>query len=72
MSIVEPVNGYFPITAIHRADVMGTLKEPVGVELDDDFMRELAEKMEDDYLNQMFWSSLEIIATEMLEDRRKQ
>jgi len=72
MSIVEPVDGYYPITAVHRADVIGTLNEPVGVELDDDFMRELAEKMEGDYLNQMFWSSLEIIATEMLNQRRKQ
>ena len=71
MSIIEPVDGYYPITTIHRADVMGTLKEPIGYELDDDFMRELAEKMEDDYLNQMFWSSLEIIATQMLEDRRE-
>jgi len=71
MSIVKPVDGYYPITAIHRADVMGTLNEPIGVELDDNFMRELAEKMEDDYLNQMFWSSLEIIATQMLEDRRE-
>ena len=72
MSIVEPIDGYYPITTVHRSDVLGTLDGVAIGELDNDFMLELAERMETDYLNQLYWSSLEIIAKELLSQRREE
>lgn len=53
-------NGFFEITSVHRDDL-----ESIGFDttnVDDDTMKELASKMSDDYCEQLFWSSLEIIA----------
>jgi hypothetical protein len=56
------VNGYVdvPITSVCREDL-----ESIGFDtrnVDDATMKELAEKLADDYCDQLFWSSLEIIA----------
>jgi len=50
----------FPITSVCRADL-----ENVGFDasaVDDATMKELASKLADDYCDQLFWGSLEIIA----------
>jgi hypothetical protein len=50
----------FPITSVCRADL-----ESIGFDagrVDDATMKELAEKLADDYCEQLFWSSLEILA----------
>ena len=52
--------GYFPITSVHRDDLQG-----VGFDVErisDDDMKELARKMANDYCEQLFWGSIEIIA----------
>ena len=56
--------GYFPITSVHRDDLEG---QGFDVEkISDDDMQNLAEKMADDYCEQLFWPSMEIIAGEIL------
>jgi hypothetical protein len=60
MSVMEPNDGYFPITSVHRADL-----EEQGFDtsaVDDGTMRELADKMADAYCDQAYWIDLEIIA----------
>lgn len=55
--------GYYPITSIHRADL-----ECKGFDtrkVSDSQMVELARKMTNDYLEQLFWLSMEIIAEGM-------
>jgi hypothetical protein len=50
----------FPITSVCRADL-----ESIGFDtraVDDATLRELAGKMADDYCEQLYWGSLEIIA----------
>ena len=49
----------FPITSVCRADL-----ESIGYDASevDDATKELSEKLADDYCEQLFWSSLEIIA----------
>ena len=52
--------GYFPITSVHRDDLQAK-----GFDIDkitDAHMEELADKMSDDYCEQLFWDSMEIIA----------
>ena len=52
--------GYFPITSVHRNDL-----ESKGFDvkrISDSDMEELADKMADDYCEQLYWESLEIIA----------
>ena len=53
-------DGFFPITSVSREDL-----EEKGFdtsEVSDDTMRILASKLADDYCEQLFWPSLEIIA----------
>jgi hypothetical protein len=50
----------FPITSVCGADLESIGFDTGGV--DDATMKELAEKMADDYCDQLFWSSLEILA----------
>lgn len=57
-------DGYFVITRVHRDDLAAAGFDTTNVT--DDMMEELAEKMANDYLNQLYWSSLEIIAEECL------
>ena len=56
--------GYFPITSVHRNDLEG--KGFDVKKISDDDMLNLADKMGDDYCEQLFWSSMEIIAEEIL------
>ncbi len=56
-------NGYFPITTVHRADL-----EAQGLDIaqiTDEQMQELAKRMANDYCEQLFWSSMTIIAEYM-------
>jgi len=51
---------YFPITSLHREDL-----NSIGFDIsniDDGTMERIASKMANDYLDQLYWSSLEIIA----------
>jgi len=56
---------YFTITHVHRDDLLSKGFDVSRVS--DGDMEELARKMSNDYLEQLFWSSLEIIAEEGLE-----
>jgi len=56
--------GYFPITSVHRDDLEG--KGFDVKKISDDDMQNLAEKMANDYYEQLFWLSMEIIAGEIL------
>lgn len=61
--ISERENGYFEITEIHRDDLADR-----GFDTDqitDEQMSRLADKMGDDYCEQLFWSSMEILADAM-------
>jgi len=53
-------NGYFPITRVCRADLEGKGFDTSNVT--DDVMKRLASCMENDYLEQMYWLSLEAAA----------
>lgn len=56
--------GYFPITSVHRNDLVG---KGFDVEkISDADMKILAKKMANDYCEQLFWPSMEIIAGEIL------
>lgn len=52
--------GYFPITSIHRNDLAA--KGFDVRDITDGDMKRLAGRMASDYCNQLFWSSLEILA----------
>ena len=56
--------GDFPITSVHRDDLEG--KGFDVKKISDDDMQNLAEKMANDYYEQLFWLSMEIIAGEIL------
>ncbi|MEG0456381.1 MAG: hypothetical protein RR559_13770 [Bacteroides sp.] len=56
---------YFQITAIHRDDLAQRGFDVSDV--DDEDMRELARKMGDDYCEQLFWESMEVIAADRYE-----
>jgi hypothetical protein len=59
----QPTDGYFPITSLHRDDLEGLGYDTSNV--DDGTMQELASKMADAYLDQVFWIDLPIIADEL-------
>lgn len=54
------VSGYFPITSVSREDLNDAGFESDNV--DDATMMRLASKMGDDYCEQLYWNSLDIIA----------
>lgn len=58
-------DGYFPITSVHRDDLAS--KGFDVRKISDGDMRELAKKMANDYCEQLFWDSMEIIAEDCLE-----
>ena len=59
-SLLDRLNsGYFPITSIHRDDLAG--KGFDASLISDDTMKYLARKMGDEYCEQLFWSSMEIM-----------
>lgn len=57
---ISKYDGYFPITSIHRDDLKQSGFETRNV--DDATMERLASKLSDDYCNQLYWESLDIIA----------
>lgn len=61
----DPMNVAFPITSLCREDLINPLvgftKEKAG-KVSDEQMRRIASKLADDYCEQLFWSSLKIIA----------
>lgn len=64
VNIIPSVTGDFPITSVCRDDL-----EPYGFDIEkisDDDMRELADRMEDDYCEQLFRDSMNIIAEDVL------
>lgn len=56
---------YFYISSIHRDDLARQGFDVSNV--DDEEMRQLAEKLSDDYCEQLFWDSMEIIASQSLD-----
>lgn len=57
-------SGYFPITSVHRNDLL--FKGYDIDEISDSDMYKLANKMANDYCEQLFWDSMDIIASECL------
>lgn len=57
--------GYFPISFVHREDL--EVKGYDIQKIDDEQMMELAARMSKDYKEQLYWTSLDIIAGEILE-----
>jgi hypothetical protein len=60
----------FEITSVCRADLKEKFSEEDIALLDDDDMRHLASKLADDYCEQLFWSSLQIIAEYIIERKK--
>jgi hypothetical protein len=62
----------FEITSVSREDLQEYFsKEDIAL-LDDGSMARIASKMADDYLEQMYWLSLEIITKRVLEEIKKE
>ena len=57
-------NGYFEITSVHRDDLEAAGFDSSNVS--DETMELLAKKMANDYLEQLYWTSLSIIAEDCL------
>jgi len=57
---------FFEITSVSRADVRKCVK--FKGRITDAQMEKIARKMADDYLNQLYWNSLEIIADYVLNE----
>jgi hypothetical protein len=58
--VIDEPDGYFEISTLHRDDL-----ESIGYDtgsVDDSVMKTLASKLGSDYCEQLFWSSLPIIA----------
>ena len=61
-------DSFFQITSVHRDDVKHALNlsDEQLSKITDDMMQEIAEKMADDYCEQLFNISLRIIAKQVL------
>ena len=59
-SLMGKKKEFFEITSVSREDLESAGFDASNV--DDDTMTELAEEMADDYLEQLFWTSLKILA----------
>ena len=58
--IIDDMEGYFPISSLHKDDL-----ESIGYDtskISDSDMETIARKLGDDYTEQLFWSSLPILA----------
>jgi hypothetical protein len=64
----HPHHVAFPITSVCRADLEHAGFDTANV--DEWTMQELAEKLADDYCEQLFWGSLEILADDLKIPRR--
>jgi len=62
-------NGFFEITCVHRDDIQAVLnlEDKQISKITDDMMEYIADKMADDYCEQLFSDHLRIIAKEVLE-----
>ena len=58
---------FFKITNIHREDLANIIGEK-AYKFSDADMELLASKMADDYLNQLYWESMETIAEFLIKD----
>ncbi len=65
------LRGSFPITSISRIDLEGLIGEEKAALFTDDDMRRLADKMANDYLEQLYWTSAQILAEYVLEEIEK-
>ena len=64
LKMAEGYLNYFPITYVHRDDLKS--KGFDVSEVSDADMIKLADKLSNDYLGQLFWESLQIIAEDAL------
>ena len=64
MATIEEINKEFEITSVTREDLESRGFDTTNIT--DEQMEELARKMCDDYLEQMFWISLDIIAEDII------
>lgn len=62
-------NTPFEITSICRADLQDKFPEAQIRSLDDADMRRIASKMSDDYCEQLYWGSMEIIVQFILDGK---
>ena len=64
MTTTEEMNKEFNITSVTREDL--EMRGFDTTNITDEQMERLAQKMCDDYLEQMFWISLDIIAEDII------
>ena len=69
MATLEEMNKEFKITSVTREDL--EMRGFDTTNITDAQMERLAQKMCDDYLVQMFWISLDIIAEDILGFKKK-
>ena len=64
MATIEEMSKEFEITSVTREDLESRGFDTTNIT--DEQMERLAQKMCDDYLEQMFWISLDIIAEDII------
>ena len=69
MATTEEMNKEFKITSVTREDL--EMRGFDTTNITDAQMERLAQKMCDDYLEQMFWISLDIIAEDIMAFKKK-
>ena len=69
MATTEEMNKEFEITSVTREDLESRGFDTTNIT--DAQMERLAQKMCDDYLEQMFWISLDIIAEDIMGFKKK-
>jgi hypothetical protein len=69
-NLKAPIDGYFPITSVHRMDLEQAGFDAAAV--DDGTMIELAEKMADAYCENVFWVDLDVFAEALGIPQRKE
>lgn len=69
MATTEEMNKEFNITSVSRQDL--EMRGFDTTNITDAQMERLAQKMCDDYLEQMFWISLDIIAEDIMGFKKK-
>ena len=70
MATTEEMNKEFKITSVTREDL--EMRGFDTTNITDAQMERLAQKMCDDYLEQMFWISLDIIAEDIMGFKKKE
>jgi len=69
----NPDNLFTPykITSVSRDDIENLFDGAVAKSITDEDMREIASRMEDDYIENLFWTSLKIITQDILDKRNE-